>query len=87
MTTDEIAWPSDIKMFKNSDPSKMWLDVTNPRFMNWVRIATLPSFRKLWARINSNLPAGTYTLKVTNRKIKFIKTTQSVSSKLKNISY
>ena len=52
MTTDGIAWSSDSSRFKNGDETKMWHNVSDPRFMNWVRIATLPTFRKLWARIN-----------------------------------
>jgi hypothetical protein len=66
MTTNDIAWPSDSSRFIGSDPSTMWINVTDPRFMNWMRIATLPTFRKLWARINTDLPAGTYTLLVNN---------------------
>lgn len=34
--------------------------------MVWMRTAGLPNFRKIWGRINSNLPAGTYNLKITN---------------------
>lgn len=55
MTTNEIAWPSDIHRYIMPDPSVMWLDITDPRFQNWMRIATLPTFRKLWARINHDL--------------------------------
>lgn len=44
----------------------MWLNISDPRFLNWIRIATLPTFRKLWARINNDLQPGTYTLTVTN---------------------
>lgn len=66
MTTDGIAWPSDMERFNMPDPSVMWLNTTDPRVMNWMRIATLPNFRKLWARINNDLPAGNYTLMVNN---------------------
>ena len=63
MTTDGIAWPSDVNRYPSpSDPSKVWTDPTDPRFLNWIRIAPLPDFRKLWARINHDLPAGTYTI-------------------------
>ena len=55
MVTDGIAWPSDSYRYEINDPSTMWINVTNPRFMNWMRIATLPTFRKLWARINNDL--------------------------------
>ncbi|GFR50957.1 hypothetical protein Agub_g13277 [Astrephomene gubernaculifera] len=40
----------------------------NERFMNWMRIAALPRFRKLWGRIDSDLKAGdTVTITVYNR--------------------
>ena len=68
MTTDQIAWPGDVNKFKMADPTTAWLNYTDPRVMNWIRIATLPTFRKLWARINSDLEPGTYTLYVNNRK-------------------
>jgi len=68
VTTDGIAWPSDISKYKKSNPSLMWYDVTDPRFMNWMRIATLPDFRKLWGRINIDLPSGIYTLQINNCK-------------------
>jgi hypothetical protein len=31
-----------------------------------MRTAGLPNFRKLWGRIEDDLPAGTYYLKITN---------------------
>jgi len=51
-----IAWPSDIanKYAKNTE-ERQWLDVTDERFMVWMRTAALPKFRKLWGRIDSNL--------------------------------
>lgn len=66
ITTDGIAWPSDLKKYTVSNPSKQWYNVTDPRFMNWMRIASLPDFRKLWGRINQDLPSGTYTITITN---------------------
>ena len=68
LTTDGIAWPSDLQKYKISDASLQWYNVTDPRFMNWMRIASLPNFRKLWARINQDLPAGQYTIQITNCK-------------------
>jgi len=68
ISTNDIAWPSDLKKYKLSDASKQWLNVTDPRFMNWMRIATLPDFRKLWGRVNQDLIAGTYTVQITNSK-------------------
>jgi len=46
-----IAWPSDIQKYKVTNPSLMWIDITDERFMNWMRIAAMPDFRKLWGRI------------------------------------
>lgn len=66
MTTNDIAWPSDLEQYTYLDESTMWLNITDPRFMNWIRIAPLPSFRKLWAKINVDLQPGTYTLRVNN---------------------
>jgi hypothetical protein len=34
--------------------------------MNWMRAASRSDFRKLWGRINSDLPAGSYTFDVEN---------------------
>jgi hypothetical protein len=66
LTTDGIAWPSDVNRYKLSNKSLQWLDVTNPQVMNWMRIASLPSFRKVWARINNNLPSGNYSVQIVN---------------------
>lgn len=68
MTTDGIAWPSDLKKYQVSNKSLQWLNVTDPRFMNWMRIASLPDFRKLWARIPETLPAGQYSITISNSK-------------------
>ena len=57
-----------MKKYKISDASKQWLNVTDPRFMNWMRIASLPDFRKLWGRINADVESGVYTVQVTNSK-------------------
>lgn len=46
-----IAWPSDLKKFVVGNSSTMWYDVSSERFINWMRIASMPTFRKLWGRI------------------------------------
>ena len=46
-----IAWPTDIEKYKVTDPNSMWIDITDERFMNWMRIAAMSDFRKLWGRI------------------------------------
>lgn len=47
-----IAWPSDLEKYKISNASQMWYNTTDERFMNWMRIAAMPTFRKLWGRID-----------------------------------
>jgi len=68
ITTDLISWPSDSSKYAITNPSVMWYNTTDPRFMNWMRTSTLPHFRKLWGRINSNLAASTYTITIVNSK-------------------
>lgn len=72
LTTDGIAWPSDSVRYKLTNPSTQWLNLTDPRVMNWMRIASLPDFRKLWGKINENLLAGSYTIQITNSKILYL---------------
>jgi hypothetical protein len=33
----------------------------------WMRTAGLPNFRKLWGKINGDLPKGDYILKIENK--------------------
>lgn len=72
-----IAWEADIKLkyARPTDPNNLdpnywqtvqWTDVMNEHFMVWMRPAGLPNFRKLWGRINEDLPAGQYVMQVTN---------------------
>jgi hypothetical protein len=72
MTTNGISWPSDLMKYKIGNKSQQWLNVTDPRVINWMRIATLPNFRKLWARIDDNLPSGQYSVQITNCSLYFI---------------
>ena len=64
-----IAWASDIthkyKMPENAEKI-LWKNITDEHFMVWMRPAGLPNFRKLWGRINQDLPIGTYKLEVNN---------------------
>lgn len=61
-----IAWPSDRQeKFKNSaKPEKQWHNMEDEHFIVWMRTAGSSDFRKLWGRINENLPAGEYHLKI-----------------------
>jgi hypothetical protein len=55
-------------MYKRSSnyEETQWIDVENEHFMVWMRMETFPSFRKIWGRIETDLPAGKYKLNVTN---------------------
>lgn len=67
ISNEGIAWEADkTERYKNIDPSKQWTDVTDERFMNWMRVAARPTFRKLWGIINSDVEAGTYSLNIDN---------------------
>ena len=61
-----IAWPSDMQKYSMPNPDVMWTNITSERFMNWMRIAAMPTFRKLWGRIENGLPAGNYTITIEN---------------------
>jgi hypothetical protein len=60
-----IAWSSDSTYkFKNTVEVPVvdgdwkdiqWLDMTNERFIVWMRTSGLPTFRKLWGRIDKPL--------------------------------
>ena len=50
----------------------MWHNTTDERFMNWMRVASRSTFRKLWGRIDGDLPAGTYTITIDNSKSQLI---------------
>jgi hypothetical protein len=71
VTFDEsqIAWKSDIAKFKNQPgdwEAIQWYDVTDQHFIVWMRTAGLPTFRKLYAAINTDLQNGTYYLQIGN---------------------
>jgi hypothetical protein len=63
-----INWETDRKTkFKKKGPSTtgpegQLPDVDNPDFINWMRAAALPNFRKLKYIIHSDLPKGTAVL-------------------------
>jgi len=81
LSTD-IAWASDLsKKFRNpanwTDLNGVKyviaLDLTlfphfleEERFVVWMRIAGLPSFRKLWGRIEQPVPAGNLTIAINS---------------------
>lgn len=68
--TSDIAWNSDVEFrFKNQADNwdqKQWLDVEDPHFIVWMRVAGLPKFRKLYGALHTDLVAGNYNLKIEN---------------------
>lgn len=51
----------------------------NERFINWMKIAGLPTFRKLYGRIDQNLAPGTYKMSInSNYDVQSFKGTKSV---------
>ncbi len=70
-----IANNFDMKdFFKRHEKSEdlQWIDVENEHFMIWMNMETYNVFRKLWGRIEKDLPIGDYTLKIKNCNILFI---------------
>ena len=64
-----IAWRSDVNdMFRHPENHKeiQWTDVTDERFIVWMRVAGMPNFKKPWGIIHRDMPAGDYTLRIEN---------------------
>jgi len=43
-----------------------WVDMENEHFIVWMRTAGLPTFRKLWGRIETDISPGKYTIEIQN---------------------
>lgn len=71
LSSNGIAWPDDVNYrYKNANgtyKSFQWIDVTDQRFMTWMKMSPFMDFRKTWGIINQDMPAGTYTLQVNAR--------------------
>jgi len=67
-----IAWPDDVSnKYKNlldetEKNALQWLDISDERFMVWMRAAATPNFRKIWGKITTDLAAGDYSVSITN---------------------
>jgi len=66
-----IAWESDReKKFKNPPPGtpgyRTIPDLEDEDFIVWMRTAGLPDFKKLYRIIDTDVPKGTYTVRVTS---------------------
>lgn len=62
-----IAWESDLdyKFIAPDDQNEIqWIDVEDEHFVVWMRIAAMPTFRKLWGIIEEDLDEGTYYVDV-----------------------
>ena len=64
----DIAWTSDEDKFgRPSDyKSLQWTNVESDHFKVWLRTAATSDFRKIWGKIEENLPKGVYTLEIAN---------------------
>ena len=64
----DIAWTTDEDKFARPSGYKaiQWADVDSEHFRVWLRTAATSDFRKIWGRIESNLPKGNYTLTIAN---------------------
>lgn len=63
-----IAWTSDEDKFGRPSEyqSIQWTNVYSDHFKVWLRTAATSDFRKIWGRIEDNLPKGVYTLEIAN---------------------
>mmetsp|Transcript_4918 Transcript_4918/g.9208 ORF Transcript_4918/g.9208 Transcript_4918/m.9208 type:complete len:288 (-) Transcript_4918:737-1600(-) len=67
---DSITWGVEREeMYDRADDWKedQWTDVENEHFMVWMSVAGLPTFRKLWGRIDDDLDEGYYKLVILNQ--------------------
>lgn len=70
LNADSIAWDIDVE--KRFRPSDSYTEEQNQLiqsqdFMVWMRAAAYRNWKKLYRRIDDDLPAGTYTVSVTSR--------------------
>jgi len=44
-----------------------WINMKDEHFIVWMRYAGLPTFRKLWGRVDEDILPGTYQITIDNR--------------------
>jgi hypothetical protein len=67
---DDIAWEIDKdQKFKHQDDhkDKQWIDVKDKDFIVWMAPAGLPTFRKLYGKIEDDIDKGHYLLHIDTR--------------------
>lgn len=66
-----ISWPANnvgVKFKQTPDSANtQWINPENEHFIVWMRSATFPNFKKLWARIDQDLPPGNYQIDIANK--------------------
>lgn len=55
----------NFKSIKNASKVQ-WIDITNEHFIVWMQMEPFEVFRKLWGRIEKNLPIGKYRIELDN---------------------
>ena len=70
ISSNGIAWPDDINYRYFNLPAALlknqWTNITDERFMTWMKLSPFSDFRKTWGVIKTNLAAGNYKLDITN---------------------
>lgn len=77
-----IAWETDKKERFKLNPNlldKYWTDPSNEHFINWMRPAAFPSFKKLWGKIQTTLEPGVYKIKI-NHVYRFILSDEGIKT-------
>lgn len=63
----DLAFPGlKATNFKEVMGDKSWVSVENDQLINWVRPSTVPMFYKFWGRLQAEIKAGDYLLKIYN---------------------
>lgn len=71
-----IAWPVDLSYTKNWDLTKQKFSIENEHWLVWLRPAVRKDFYKLWGIVGQKMPAGVYSIVITNSTVWVIQTTQ-----------